>query len=397
MLYSILICINKILKHPKFLLLCGVIFVLATSIAVTLSINLKNQVDSLANEKNEVSTRLTNIKSELDVLKKEDQYVKNKNLEETISKIEKTYTQAVDAYEKLLDLKNISKKTDTFDNQFAEILTLLSERNYSSAEGELKDLTAKIQQEQQKIASSFVIPTNLPSSNSPPSSGYSRQAVQTDAGSFMVDIVSADLNSTRVSVDTASESDCSNDCPVLSLGDYVGRNGAYAGINGSYFCPADYPSCSDKKNTFDFLLMNKNKKYFNSDKNVYSTIPAAIFLGGSVRFVGQSLEWGRDTSPDGVIGNYPLLTIGGNVVFGGSGEAKLNSKGSRSFVGATGSTVYIGVVYNATVMESAKTLQALGIQNSLNLDDGGSTALWFGAYKAGPGRALPNAILFVRK
>ncbi|EKE06040.1 MAG: hypothetical protein ACD_19C00109G0001 [uncultured bacterium] len=178
----------------------------------------------------------------------------------------------------------------------------------------------------------------------------------------MIGVISADLNSTRVIVDTASDSDCKNDCPVMSLGDYVSRSGAFAGINGSYFCPADYPSCYDKKNSFDTLAMNKNKKYSNSDNNVYSMVPAVIFSGNTARFVGQSIEWGRDTGVDAVLAMQPLLVSNGNIVFNGDGEPKRGSKGNRSFIGATG-----------------------------------STALWSGGYKAGPGRNLPNVLLFVRK
>ena len=233
--------------------------------------------------------------------------------------------------------------------------------------------------------------------NAPPAAGYSRRCVTSDVGNFSVSIVAADLGSTRVIVDTASASDCFNDCPVLSLSQYVSRNGAFAGVNGSYFCPATYPQCADKKNSFDTLLMNKDKVYFNSDNNVYSTVPAAIFGSGWVRFVGQSLEWGRDTGVDGVIANQPLLVSGGGVVFGGDEDPKKGSKGGRSFVANRGSTVYIGVVHSATVAQAAHVLAAMGMENALNLDDGGSTALWSGGYKVGPGRALPNAILFVRR
>ena len=213
----------------------------------------------------------------------------------------------------------------------------------------------------------------------------------------MISLVAGDLGSTRVIVDTASDGNCGNDCPVLSLGDYVSRNGAFAGINGSYFCPASYPSCAGKTNTFDTLLMNKNKVYFNSDNNVYSTVPAVIFGNGWVRFVGQSLEWGRDTSIDGVIANQPLLLMGNNVMFGGDGDPKKGSKAGRSFVANKGNTVFIGVVHSATVAEAAVALKALGMENAINLDSGGSTALWSGGYKVGPGRNLPNVILFVRK
>jgi hypothetical protein len=143
--------------------------------------------------------------------------------------------------------------------------------------------------------------------------------------------------------------------------------------------------------------MNKNKVYFNSDNNVYSNVPAVIFLGGSIRFVGRSLEWGRDTGVDGVIANQPLLLSGGNIAFGGDGDPKKGSKGSRSFVGNKGNTVYIGVVHNATVAEVAHVLKTLGLENALNLDSGGSTALWSGGYKVGPGRNIPNAIVFIKK
>jgi len=130
---------------------------------------------------------------------------------------------------------------------------------------------------------------------------------------------------------------------------------------------------------------------------VYSTVPAAIFMSGSIRWVGRSLEWGRDTSPDSMIANQPMLLSGGNVVFGGDGDPKKGSKGPRSFVANRGNIVYIGVVHNATVAEVAHVLKALGMEYAINLDSGGSTALWYSGYKVGPGRNIPNAILFIRK
>lgn len=340
---------------------------------------------------------LKNAEVDLKNLRSQDQYLINKDLESRVKSIETTYSKTVSTYEKLLDLKVISKKTEKFDSAFANILTLLSKRNYSSAEADLLAFEKDIGAEKQKILASFQIPANVPENNSPPGSGYQQQVVKSDVGDFLVGIVSADLNSAKVIVDTASDENCSNNCPVLSLADYVSRSGAFAGINGSYFCPSDYPSCSDKKNSFDTLAMNKNKKYLNSDNNVYSTVPAVIFSGNSARFVGQSLEWGRDTGVDAVLAMQPLLVSNGNIVFNGDGEPKRGSKGNRSFVGASGSTVYIGVVFNSTVAEAAHVIHTMGIQNALNLDNGGSTALWSGGYKAGPGRNLPNVLLFVHK
>jgi|CXWL01.1.fsa_nt_gi hypothetical protein len=240
-----------------------------------------------------------------------------------------------------------------------------------------------------------IIPTAAPVSNNvPPSRGYSRQNVKTEVGTFVVNIIAADTNSTTVVVDTASATDCFNNCPALSLADYVTRNGGWAGVNGTYFCPKDYPSCSGKENTFDLLVMNKDKYYFNSANNVYSTNPVVGFRNGSVNFVTAGSQWGRDTSLSGVIMNYPLLVFNGNVVSGGGSDPKMGSRGSRSFVANKGPMVYIGVTQNVTVAENALVMKAMAMDNALNLDSGGSTALYHGGYKVGPGRAIPNAIIF---
>ncbi len=379
----------------------AVVAVIVVATIVTWSANaiitLRQQLAGTTNEKEKLSKQAASISAELAALKIQDQYKRNQQLQGDISQIEKTYTQTVNTYEDLLRLKDNEKDTSKFDDAFADILTLLSQRSYATASAELTKLRADIQTEQDKIAATFVIPANVPVSNVAPGSGFSQQSVSTDVGTFLVDMVAADMGSTHVYVDTASSGTCGNDCPVLSLSDYVSRNGAYAGVNGSYFCPADYPSCAGKTNSFDTLLMNKNKVYFNSDNNKYSVVPAVIFGNGFIRFVGQSLEWGRDTSIDSMIANQPLVVSGGNISFGGNGDPKMGSKGTRGFVASRGNTVYIGMIFNTTVAEMGHVGKSLGFENMLNMDDGGSAALWFGGYKVGPGRNIPNAILFVRK
>lgn len=328
--------------------------------------------------------------------KKIDQVKRNDDLEAEITNIEKVFEKVARKYENLVDFRSQSSKTAEVDRLFAQTLSFLAQRNYASAGATLADLDKKLVVEVAKLVASTST-VNVPVNNTPPGAGYSRQQVQSEAGTFTVSMVAADMGSTRVVVDTASNSDCGDNCPVLPLQTYVSRSGAFAGVNGSYFCPASYPSCAGKTNTFDLLVMNKNKYYFNSGNNVYSNNPAVIFGGGYVRFVSAASQWGRDTGVDGVLSNYPLLVQGGNVTFGGDDDPKKGSKGNRSFVANKGSTIYIGVVHNATVAESARVMKALGMENALNLDDGGSTALWSGGYKVGPGRDLPNVILFVRK
>ncbi len=354
-------------------------------------------ISNIDNEK--LGKDIEKIKSEYEKLKNTDQLKRNDELEITIKKIEKTYKDTVSAYEEMIDLPATTKELPNYRKSFAKILTLLAERNYSSGSAELAVLKSSVEKEKASLlaAAGGIDITTLTNSTNPPGSGYQRQAVSALGSTYIVDIVAGNLSSTRVIVDTASESDCHDNCPTLPLATYVSRNGAYAGINGSYFCPAEYPSCAGKTNSYDTLAMNNKKTYFNSDNNIYSTVPLVAFGPGFVRFVTQSSGWGRDTGVDGVLANQPLLLSGGNVTFGGDGDPKKGSKGNRSFVANKGNTAYIGVVRNATVAEVAHVLQTMGMEGALNLDSGGSTALWSGGYKAGPGRNIPNAILFVNK
>lgn len=355
-----------------------------------------------ANKNSVLSGKLKDTSIKLTNLENQDQYKINQQLKGQVSNIETSYKSSVDLYQRILDLKAQKQDTSDLDKEYALGIKYLSDFNYTSGSATLKSLNLDIKKKedvlaQAQIQQSVPAAASVVQSNTPPTNGFSVQSVSTDNGNFTVYMVAADLNSTRVVVDTASDSDCSNNCPTLPLSDYVSRSGAFAGINGTFFCPAEYPSCAGKTGSFDLLVMNKNKHYFNSDNNVYSTNPAVIFYGNSSRFVGQALEWGRDTSVDAVLSNYPLLVSGGNVVYGGGGDAKFSQKGPRGFVAVKGSTVYIGDVLNATMQDSAKVLKALGMDNAMNLDEGGSTALWSGGYKLGPGRNIPNALLFIRK
>lgn len=381
-------------RIPKTPIAIGVLIAAAVSLVVAYQ-NIRMLEANILSERN-AHEKTTNT---LRHVQSEDQFVKNKTLEATIAAIEKTYGQTVKMYEEVLSLKEFTKDGTIFEASISGVLTFLSKREYASASAVLDAMARDTKAMRTKLtaAAQSPIPANVVSDNTLPGGGYRRQSVKNEFGTYLVDVIAADLSTTKVIVDTASEKDCGNDCPTLPLSDYISRNGGYAGVNGSYFCPTEYPSCAGKTNSFDTLLMNKNKTYFNSANNVYSTVPAVIFFGGSVRFVAKSLEWGRDTGADGVIANQPLLLMGGNVQFGGDDDPKKGSKGSRSFVGSRGTTVYIGVVHGATVAEVAHVLKAMGVENAINLDSGGSAALWYNGYKVGPGRNIPNAIILVRK
>lgn len=380
-------------KHKaKILLTIVILLSLISGFYISKSFKLDAQILSL-------TKILDTTKKELSNLKNQDQLKINEQLKVDIKKTHDAYNEIIKPYEQIQDLKIQKQDVKDLEKTYAEILEYLSDLNYSSGSALLVQLKKDVDKKYSTIASlqTAAIQTAATQSNTPPGNGYSYQAVKTDNGTFNVAIIAADLNSTKVIIDTASSSDCANNCPVLSLGDYVARSGAYAGINGPFFCPAEYPSCAGKTNSFDTLLMNKNKYYFNSDNNKYSTIPLIYFTGNTMGVRGQSLEWGRDTGVDSVIANYPLYISGGNNMFGGSSDPKINSKGARTFVANKGNLVYIGIIYNASSADAAAVLKTLGMDNALGLDQGGSTALWFNGYKAGPGRNIPSALLFVRK
>lgn len=358
--------------------------------------NIRLQVE----DTNKIKEMLTQTEKALVDLESQDQYKINQELAGEVEEIKENFGKTVDAYENILDLEPKLSNQKVLKEKFASVLYYISEFNLASTSASLAELETEIKKTEAELAKAVEIPksmANVAESTSPPESGYSRQKVVTDAGSFIVSIISADLSSTKVIVATASASDCKDNCPVKSLSTYVSENGAYAGVNGTYFCPSTYPDCQAKKNSFDLLVMNKDKTYLNSDNNVYSNNPAVIFGDNYVRFVSSVSQWGRDTSVNGVLSNYPLLVNGSQVSFGGDSDPKKGSKGNRSFVANIGNKVFIGVVHNATVAESALVMKAMGMENALNLDNGGSTALWSGGYKVGPGRELPNVILFVRK
>lgn len=245
------------------------------------------------------------------------------------------------------------------------------------------------------------VPPKPPLTSMPPEGLNTGQAV-TPRGNFSLTCVGGQKSNTKVITDAASDSDCRDNCPVLPLHEFAAKNGAYAAINGMYFCPPDYPQCSDKKNSFDTLFfISRLKTYLNSGNNVYSTLPwLAIEANGNPLFYDQTLKWGRDTGIQAGTAGNPLLIKDKNMV---ADEGKLddkqrNVKSNRGAIVEAGPLIYACTVAKATVMDSAAVYQTLGADNAMNIDGGGSTALWFnGRYIFGPGRNLPTAIMFGRR
>lgn len=351
------------------------------------SVTTKRALVAAVSESSVVVAELSEVAEEYERLKAEDQVVRNEQLTAEIENIQTTYEDGAELFERRADLQAVNKKLDL---ELAKFLQTLSERQWEEAKQLIVTINTMIDKVVTESAPKVSAPTAA-ASNSLPGSGYSRQKVSTERGEFVIAMVVAP--GARAVVETASESDCSDNCPTKSLAEHIAASGGFAGINGAYFCPPDYPRCQGKVNSFDTLAVNgRTKAVLNRANNVYSTVPLVAAYGGNLSFYDQTVQWGVDTSSGGAIANYPRLLRDGSIA-----STEENGKGTRGFIGVKDGAIVIGHVYAASFGDTAAVLKTLGLQNALNLDGGGSSALWFeGGYKVGPGRGLPTAIVLVR-
>src|SRR3972149_4091428 len=109
---------------------------------------------------------------------------------------------------KIQDLKAQKQDVKDLEKTYAGILQYLSDLNYSSSSALLTQLNKDIDKKYSALAAAqkATAPSQtVTARNIPPGSGYSFQAVKTANGTFNVAIIAADLNSTRVIIDTASD------------------------------------------------------------------------------------------------------------------------------------------------------------------------------------------------
>jgi hypothetical protein len=235
--------------------------------------------------------------------------------------------------------------------------------------------------------------------------------VTTSRGNFLVEMVKLQRLKFRMVTDTAEGKDCTDLCAAKGLADYVQSWGAVAAIHGSYFCPPDYPECVGKVNTFLSPFFDGDGQVMvNADSLAVHQGPMLAYASdGAHRFFHRTKDFGASVDAfqaahgavlQGAASNYPSLVEDGAVIV--ESEQRLDDgmktiKGVRGGIGIDDRFVYLVIARASTVPDLAETMRTLGARHAFNLDGGGSAALWFdGAYAFGPGRLLPNAILFVR-
>ncbi len=253
--------------------------------------------------------------------------------------------------------------------------------------------------------------TSTPKATATPTSGggsstahssYERTTVASSRGSYTADILRFQLGAGKIKVitETAQDEDCTSSCSVMSVKSYADRHtGAIAAVNGTYFCPADYASCSSETGSFFWKIRNPR---------VSKTINTSNGLGENDSYLTFSSN-GTGTFYDSY-SSAPSVWAGINhkptVVRNGSYSVDENSldskqrtsKISRQAIGLVDQTLVVATVQGATVMDLGAVMVALGVRDALNLDAGGSSAIWYnGSYRRGPGRGVPNAIVFVEQ
>ena len=232
--------------------------------------------------------------------------------------------------------------------------------------------------------------------------GSSTLSVPTTRVTFTTHLIKERRADVTVRTVTTNASYCADSCPVKPLDQYVAADNAYAGIHGTYLCPPDYAECAGKVNSYDYAM-------YNSDLGVWINKPALVGQNGLAVFNGKTATYYRRAYvyAQGPTANAPItagismfmLLLQGGAILDITAEqtAKQQERGLKGSMGTDDTFIYLAIVENASLVESQSVLQALGVKDALNLDGGGTAAMWIGGqYTVGPGRLLPNAVLLTK-
>ncbi len=255
-------------------------------------------------------------------------------------------------------------------------------------------------------------PTPTPSAN--PNSGgtsasttwskYYTNIFTTDRGTFSGSVMQFELGPGKVKVitDTAADTECLDNCPVKPVADYVTRFNGIAGVNGTYFCPSDYSSCNGQLNSFIYKIFNPRLgRAINRENGSWEQMPLIAFDAvGNWRYFDHWYDIAGSSFPfySGINHSPRLIVSGAISITEGELDSKQKTKATRAAFGLKGMTLYVVHISNATILDLASVMKALNTDYALNLDAGGSSAFYYnGKYRLGPGRQVPNAMIFVEQ
>ncbi|MFW5888382.1 MAG: phosphodiester glycosidase family protein [Patescibacteria group bacterium] len=223
-----------------------------------------------------------------------------------------------------------------------------------------------------------------------------------------IDYVEVDLSDPNLEIitDTADEDDCKSNCRAESLGEYVIDNNGFAGINGSYFdtnwSRSNYYFAPVYNSELEKLINEGQLKYWTTGPMViFDNDNKFYYFKDSREFEGVSaFEEKYDTEIQAAISNRPRMVDEGKnrLIDWELDDKQKNTRSLRNALGYKEGKIYLIVARNATVPQLAEAVKVMGMEYALNLDGGYSSALFYNdEYMIGPGRDIPNAIVFKSK
>ena len=264
-------------------------------------------------------------------------------------------------------------------------------------------------------------------------SKYEHKTISTIDGDFKVDVVTIDLSNPKLKIitDTAApypntEEKETGNFSAQSLAEFIIDNDGFAGINGTYFCC--YNNCG-AQNYYFYPVYNSNSgeiineyqlKYwttgpimaFDENNKFYyfkdsRNFPAKGWTTSNEKSVAEVFKEIYGVKLQAAIGNKPrLIENGMNLLIEWDIDDKQKTvKSLRNAIGykdnpakSGAGIIYLVIAYNTTVPNLANIMKAMQVEYAINLDGGYSSALWYNdEYMVGPGRDIPNAVIFSEK
>jgi len=253
-------------------------------------------------------------------------------------------------------------------------------------------------------------------------SKYENKKITVNNQVYTIDVVEIDLSNPNLEITTPVAEPYPTEAKTgkyggASLMDFVIKNDGFAAMNGTYFCSS---SGCDGKNYYFYPVYDKtldkmvnvhqlkywttgpimawdenNKFYYFKDGRDFPT--PSWYKNNGGKTVQQSFQEAYGVKLQAAIGDNPRLIENymNYLIDYSLDEKQRTGKLLRNAIGYKDNKTYLVVARNATVPDLGYIMQALGMEYALNMDGGYSEALFYnGELMLGPGRNIPNAIVF---
>lgn len=237
-------------------------------------------------------------------------------------------------------------------------------------------------------------------------SAYKHVKIEAGGMEYVVDYVEIDLKNPklRIITDAATDYTCKINCPAKTLASFTnGSNNGFASINGSYFDT----SSANMNYYFAPVYLKDSNILINADQTKYWTTGPIVAFDTDNKFYYfkdsrefqnvENFEKNYGVKLQAAISNKPRLIENGvnYLIEWDMDDKQQNAKAPRNALGYKDEKIYLIIVQNSTVHDLAQVLKSMKMEFALNLDGGYSSALYYNdEYMVGPGRNIPNAIIF---